>query len=159
MRTNVLFISGQLALRCLVLYDTYVYMTEQLHSRRIRILIADNHRVVREQLAARLSRENDLEVVGMASSSRETWQEVQMQHPHMLLIDPLMRDGLGLATVRQLRGEFPKIVIVILTSYVDTALNMQFQGMGIHHILTKGIASSKLLEELRGAWALNRPGD
>jgi hypothetical protein len=42
---------------------------------------------------------------------------------------------------------------VILTAYVDIALNMQFLQMGIGHILTKGVVSSQLLAELRAAYA------
>jgi DNA-binding NarL/FixJ family response regulator len=100
-----------------------------------------------------LRREKDFEVVGVASTSSEIWEETQSKHPHILLIDPLMRDGLGLATLRQIHAKFPDLVIVLLTAYVDTALKMQFQEMDIQFILTKGIESSKLLAELRAAYA------
>jgi DNA-binding NarL/FixJ family response regulator len=133
--------------------------TNQRDISKIRILLADDHRIVREQLAARLMRETDFEVVGMASRSRETWQEVQAKRPHLILIDPLMRDGLGLATLRQVRTNFPHLVIVILTAYVDTALNMHFREMGIQHILTKGIGSSELIAELRTAYTSFRTSD
>lgn len=119
------------------------------HLSKIRILLADDHHQVLEQLAARLSRETDFEVAGVTSTSRATLHETRAKHPDILLIDPFMRDGLGLATVRQLRVNFPKLVIVVLTSYIDTALNMQLREMGIQHILTKGIASSELLAALR----------
>lgn len=127
-------------------------MTELLHINKIRVLLADDHRVVREQLAARLRREADFEVVGVISTSREVSQEIQAKHPHILLMDPLMRDGLGLATLRQTHANFPELIIVILTAYVDTALNMHFLQMGIRHILTKGVVSSQLLSELRAAY-------
>ena len=157
----VLFFSGHLALCYCLVYDKYGYMlpANQLSISKIRILVADDHRIVREQLATRLMRETDFEVVGVASSSHETWQEAQAKRPHLLLMDPLMRDGLGLATLRQVRTNFPRLVIVVLTAYVDTALNMHFQEMGIQYILTKGIASSKLLAELRAAYksALSSP--
>ena len=130
---------------------------EQTHRNKIRILLADDHHLVREQLVARLSRETDFEIAGVASSSRGTLQEMQVRQPHLLLMDPLMRDGLGLATLRQVRVSFPELVIVILTAYVDTALNMQFQELGVQHILTKGIVSSRLLAELRAAYALQKP--
>ena len=123
--------------------------TNQFQSHKIRIILADDHRMVREQLAARLSRETDFEVVGVASNSQDVWQAAREKNPHILLMDPLMRDGLGMATLRQVRTAFPNVNIIILTAYVDTALKMQFQAMGIHSILTKGIASSKLLDELR----------
>jgi DNA-binding NarL/FixJ family response regulator len=125
--------------------------TNELQKGKIHIALADDHRVVREQLDARLKREPDFEVVGVASTSREAWEVAQSKHPHMLLMDPLMRDGLGLATLRQIRANFPDLAVVVLTAYVDTALNMQFQEMGIQHILTKGISSSNLIAELRAA--------
>lgn len=127
--------------------------TNQPDVSRIRILLADDHRIVREQLAARLMRETDFDLVGVASSSRDVWRETQSKHPHLLLMDPLMRDGLGLATLRQMGTTFQDLVRVVLTAYVDTALKMQFQEMGIRHILTKGIRSSELIAELRAAYS------
>ena len=121
--------------------------------RKIRILLADDHPVVRNQLAIRLKREADFEIVGIASSSYETLQETQETRPHILLMDPLMRDGLGFATLRQVRANFPELVIVILTAYVDTALSMRFHEMGIQHVLTKGLMSSELLATLRAAYS------
>ena len=122
---------------------------DPIHLRKIRILLADDHSIVRKQLAVRLSSEPDLEVVDVASTSEETFQKIQATHPQVLLMDPLMRDGLGVATLRQVRANFPELVIVVLTAYVDTMLNMQFHRMGIKQILTKGIASSELLAALR----------
>ena len=138
-----------------MLCDTYVYMLleDKIHRSHIRILLADDHSIVREQLAVRLSGEPDFEVVGVASTSYETFQKIQKMHPHILLMDPLMRDGLGVATLRQVRANFPELVSVVLTAYVDTMLNMHFQQMGIKQILTKGIASSELLAALRAAYA------
>jgi DNA-binding NarL/FixJ family response regulator len=138
-----------------VLCDTYVDMLlkDEIHRSHIRILLADDHSIVREQLAVRLSWEPDFEIVGVASTSRETFQNIQMTHPHILLMDPLMRDGLGVATLRQVRASFPELAIVVLTAYVDTMLNMHFQKMGIQHILTKGVSTSRLLAELRAAYA------
>lgn len=128
-------------------------LKDESHSGKIRIFLADDHSIVRKQLALRLSSEPDLDVVGVAATSLEAFQKIQMTHPHILVMDPLMRDGLGVATLRQVRANFPELLIVVLTAYVDTMLNMQFQKMGIKQILTKGIASSELLAELRGASA------
>ncbi|HKY52804.1 MAG TPA: response regulator [Anaerolineales bacterium] len=127
-------------------------LSDQTQLSKIRILLADDHHRVREQLSARLSRETDFEVAGVTSTSRATLHETRAKHPHILLIDPFMRDGLGLATLRQVRVSFPELVIVVLTAYVDTALKMQFQQMGIRYILTKGSALSHLITELRTAY-------
>ena len=134
-------------------------LKDELHLGKIRIFLADDHAIVREQLAIRLNSEPDLEVVGVASTSYETFQKIQKMHPHILLMDPLMRDGLGVATLRQVCANFPELVIVVLTAYVDTMLNMQFQQMGIKQILTKGIASSELLAALRGGVSAHSRGN
>ncbi len=126
---------------------------------KIRILLADDHSLVQKQLAIRLSSEPDLEMVGVASTSYETFKKIQEMHPHILLIDPLMRDGLGVATLRQVRVNFPEVVIVVLTAYVDTMLNLQFQQMGIKQILTKGVASSELLAAVREGVSANSRGN
>ena len=124
---------------------------EQTQAGRIRILVADDHPQVREQLAARLRREPDFEVVGVTTNSIQTLQEAQAKQPDLLLMDPMMRDGLGLATLRQLRANLPNMVVVVLTAFIDTTLNIQFREMGIKHILAKGVLSSLLLSELHAA--------
>ena len=128
-------------------------LKDNFHPGKIRIFLADDHSIVRKQLALRLNSEPDIDVVGVAATSLETFQKIQMTHPHILVMDPLMRDGLGVATLRQVRANFPELVIMVLTAYVDTMLNMQFQKMGIKQILTKGIASSELLAALRAAYS------
>lgn len=125
--------------------------TEQVRPSKIRILLADDHLQVRGQLAARLRRESDFEVVGVAANSTQTWQGAQAKQPDLLLMDPMMRDGLGLATLRRVRVNLPNMIVVVLTAFVDTTLNIQLRGMGIRHILAKGVLFSQLLSELRAA--------
>lgn len=123
----------------------------QTRASKIRILLADDHLQVLGKLAARLRRESDFEVVGVTTNSFQTLREAQAKQPDLLLMDPMMRDGLGLATLRQMRANLPNMVVVVLTAFIDTTLNMQFREMGIKHILAKGVLSSLLLSELRAA--------
>lgn len=124
---------------------------EPAHASKIRIVLADDHLQVREQLAARLSKESDFDVVGLAANSNQALQEVKTKQPDLLLIDPMMRDGFGLATLRQVRSSLPSITVVVLTAFVDTTLNIQLRDMGIKHILAKGALFSQLVTELRAA--------
>jgi len=126
-------------------------VTEQARPRKIRILLADDHPQLRGQLASRLSREPDFDLIGVASNSTQTLKEAKAKQPDLLLMDPLMLDGLGLATIRHLRANMPSIVIVVLTAFIDTTLNMQLREMGVEHILAKGVLSSQLVTELRAA--------
>lgn len=128
-----------------------MFLSQQIRATKIRILLADDHAQVRGQLAARLRREPDFELAGVVGDSFQTLQEAQALQPDLLLMDPMMRDGLGLATLRQLRVNLPNIIVVVLTAVVDTTLSVQLREMGIKHILPKGIPTSELLSELRFA--------
>ena len=128
-----------------------MFPVEQIRATKIRILLADDHPQVRGQLVARLMWESDFEVASVAFDSFQALQMAQSMQPDLLLMDPMMRDGLGLATLRQLRASLPNMIVVVLTAVVDTTLNIQLKEMGIEHILSKGIPTSKLLLELRSA--------
>jgi len=128
-----------------------VFPAEQIRPSKIRILLADDHPQVRKQLVTRLRRESDFEVAAVAVNSFQTLQEARSKRPDLLLMDSMMRDGLGLATLRQLRANLPNMIVVVLTAVVDTTLNIQLQEMGVKHILAKGVLSSRLLSELRSA--------
>ena len=114
-----------------------------------RILLADSHPQVLAQLVARLEREADIEIVAQAVNSAQTLQNALTSQPDILLIDPIMPDGFGLANLRQIVARLPQLTIVVLTAYVDTTLRMELSRMGVMHILSKGINSSVLLDTLR----------
>ena len=118
---------------------------------QIRLLLADDHQQVRDQLAARLRREPDFDLVGVASNSRAAMQLTLAAHPDVLLIDPMMRDGMGLATLRRLVAEIPDLAVVVLTAIIDTTLELQLQSLGVRNSLAKGVSTTELLAKLRSA--------
>jgi DNA-binding NarL/FixJ family response regulator len=117
--------------------------------KKVRVLLADSHPQVRTQLAARLRREPDIEIIGLASTSGQTLRLALSNQPDVLLIDPVMRDGFGLANLRQIVARLPQIAIIVLTAYVDTALKIELDRMGVSHILSKGLASENLVDVIR----------
>ena len=56
-------------------------LKDNFHPGKIRIFLADDHSIVRKQLALRLNSEPDIDVVGVAATSLETFQKIQMTHP------------------------------------------------------------------------------
>ncbi len=114
----------------------------------VKILLADDHANVRAQLKARLAREAYLQIVGEAANSSQTVECVQAHEPDVLLIDPVMRDGLGLEAVRQIAERDTPPIIVALTAAADTALVLELRGAGVRHILNKNIDSRQLVETL-----------
>ena len=85
------------------------------------ILLADEHVQVRTQVLARLSREDAFCIVALANDSASAVRGANETHPRIVLIDPMMTDGMGLDAIRRLRSDLPDTVIVVLTAFTDTA--------------------------------------
>ncbi len=120
----------------------------------IRLLLADDHASVRSQIRARLSHEPRIEIVGEAENSAQTIECALALRPDVVLIDPMMRDGLGLEATRQIAARLPHTAVVVLTAFVDTSQQIELRKAGVRHILNKGIESARLLDILR---AIERP--
>lgn len=116
--------------------------------KQIRILLADDHPNVRTQIRARLDRESDFEVVGEAENSAQVIEYALTNRPNIVLIDPILRDGQGMQALRQVLGSIPETVIVVLTAFADTALQMELHKAGVRRILTKGVDSQLLVDTL-----------
>lgn len=117
----------------------------------IAVLIADDHTKLRDLIHERLEREPDLQVVAVAGNSMQAVELALANHPRIVLIDPMMLDGLGLDAVRQIRSHLPEAIVVILTAFADTAQKMEWRRSGVEYILDKGIASADLIGILRRA--------
>jgi DNA-binding NarL/FixJ family response regulator len=115
----------------------------------IRILIADDHPRVRQQLRVRLGREPGFVVTSEAESSMEAIDSALALHPDIVLIDPIMQDGYGLQAIQRLISELPGMVVVVLTAFTDTAMQMALHKMGVSHILTKDLDVPQLIAVLK----------
>jgi len=117
----------------------------------IRIVLADDHTNVRELVSTRLRREGDMQIVAEAGTSAQSVEVTLAESPHVLLIDPMMHDDKGMEAVREIAYRRPETVIVVLTAFTDTAMQMTLHKLGITHILPKGIESHRLVAVLREA--------
>lgn len=86
---------------------------------KIKVLVVDDHEMVRRGICAYLETEPGLEVVGQASSGNKAMEIVQKKQPHVILMDLIMEDGDGIEATVQIKKKFPHIEIIILTSYID----------------------------------------
>ena len=115
----------------------------------IRILIIDQHDIVREQLAARLNREPGIEVLaGIRQEDLDLFEESKVS-PNIILFDPLNYKDRNRENLEKIIDRFPETPIVILTAVVDTFAEVEYRKLGITRWLTKGIDSDKLIAELR----------
>ena len=115
----------------------------------IRILIADDHHVLRSGLRLLLNAQPDFEVVGEASTGVETVERAIALRPDVLLLDIAMPDLNGLEAARRIRQQAPELRIVVLTMYDDEAYLRQFLEMGAAGYVLKKAADTELADAIR----------
>lgn len=115
----------------------------------IRILIADDHAVLRSGLRLLLNGQPDFEVVGEASTGEETVERAIALRPDVLLLDIAMPDLNGLEAARRIRQQAPDLRILVLTMYDDEAYLRQFLEMGAAGYLLKKAADTELVAAIR----------
>jgi len=91
----------------------------RMHAGRIRVLIVDDHAVLRQALRMLLENQHEVEVVGDASNGREAVDAVEKFHPDVVLMDMVMPGLNGLEATRQIRRRSPKAKVLILTGYME----------------------------------------
>jgi DNA-binding NarL/FixJ family response regulator len=84
-----------------------------------RVLIVDDHEVVREGLRALLTRRDGMEVVGQAGSVEEAIATARKMQPDVIVMDVRLPDGSGIEACREIREERPETKVIMLTSYAD----------------------------------------
>ena len=125
-------------------------MSEGSH---IRIVIADDHAVVRRGLRQVLDTEEDLEVVAEAPSLTDARRYVRGHHPDVLVLDLNLPEGLSLDAIPDLRTEFPATQIVVLTMQNEPAYARRALSAGAVGYVLKEAAESELVEAVRRAAA------
>jgi two-component system response regulator DevR len=109
--------------------------------RPLRLVLVDDHEVVREGLVALLSRRDEFQVVAEAGSVAESLAAVRRFEPDLVVMDVRLPDGSGIEACREIRSEFPKVRVVMLTSYPDEEAVLSAILAG---------ASGYLLKQVRG---------
>lgn len=122
----------------------------------LKIIIADDHQIVRRGLRMTIDAERDMQVVGEASDGAEVFALVKKHNPDVVLLDLQMPKQNGIAALEQLRPEFPNLPILILTSFSDDAHLFSALRAGASGFLLKEMGGDELVEAIRGA-ARGRP--
>ena len=120
---------------------------------RIRLVLADNHAVVRSGLRMLLDSEPDFEVVAEASNIEDARRYVRGHHPKVLVLDLNMPGGSSLEAIPILREESPDTQIVVLTMQQEPAFAREALGAGALGYVLKEAADDELVEAVRNAAA------
>ena len=126
-------------------------MTDASTDPTIRVLLVDDHTVVRQGLRMVLGLEPDLEVVGEAANGREALEQVAARRPHVVLMDLLMPVMNGIEATRQLKADFPEVEVVALTSVLEDRLVIDAVEAGAAAYLLKETGPEALFEAIRAA--------
>src|ERR671933_1658129 len=112
---------------------------------KIRVLIADDHPMVREGLRSMLSAK-DIQVIGEASTGREAIDMVKELNPNVVLMDVRMPDLDGLDATRMLHNERPDLPVIIVTTYENPSYMAKAVTAGAAGYILKGTSRDDLLQ-------------
>jgi len=115
----------------------------------IRVVIVDDHAVVRSGLRLLLDAEDDLEVVGEAGSAREAVFEARTANPDVILLDVVMPDQSGLEAIPTLLHEHPETRILVLSMQDDPRYVREAFGAGASGYVLKEAADAEVVAAIR----------
>ncbi|MDQ2935323.1 MAG: response regulator transcription factor [Chloroflexota bacterium] len=116
-------------------------MTTEHPQRRLRLLVVDDHEVVRQGLVSLLDRRSGFEVVAQAGSVAESIALAARREPDLVIMDVRLPDGSGIEACREIRAARPETRVIMLTSYADEEAVLSAIIAG---------ASGYLLKQIRG---------
>lgn len=117
---------------------------------KIRILIADDHRLFRETVAGLLSAQDDMEVVGEAKDGAEALVKARELMPDLVLMDLSMPGTNGLEATKAIKTEMPYVKIALLTVHDEDENLLEAVKNGAQGYLLKDISKEELLASIRG---------
>ncbi len=115
----------------------------------IRILLADDHEVVRDGLRALLEKQPDFEITGMSGDGQETIRMAHRLAPDLIIMDINMPSLSGIEATRRIRADLPAVKILTLSVHSRSALVAQMIQAGASGYLPKSCAAKELIEAIR----------
>jgi DNA-binding NarL/FixJ family response regulator len=123
-------------------------VTERPANRPLRLLVVDDHEVVRQGLVALLDRREGFQVVAEAGSVAEAIEQAHRVQPDIVVMDVRLPDGSGIEACREIRADRPETRVVILTSYPDEDAVLSAIVAGASGYLLKQIRARDLVAAL-----------
>ena len=116
---------------------------------RTKVLLADDHTIVREGLLSLLHEQQDIVVVGAAENGQEAVEKARRTFPDVVIMDIAMPLLNGIEATRQLTRLVPQTKVIVLTMYVDEEYVLRALQAGVRGYLLKRAAASELLQAIR----------
>ena len=122
----------------------------------VRLLVADDHQVIRTGLASLLAG-SDIEIVAEAANGKETIEMAEKHKPDVILLDIRMPDGDGLATLEKLRAKVPDCRVVMLSTYDNPTYIARAVALGASDYVLKGSNREDIITTIEAAGAGESP--
>ena len=123
-------------------------MTDSVPGRVLRLLVVDDHEVVRQGLVALLGRRPGFEVAAEAGTAEEAVEQARRHRPDIVIMDVRLPDGSGVEACREIRAELPGTRVVMLTSYPDEEAVLSAIVAGASGYLLKQVRARDLVAAL-----------
>jgi two-component system, NarL family, response regulator NreC len=120
---------------------------------KIKVLVADDHTIMREGVRILLEAQPDIEVVAEAADGREAVAKVQECQPDIVLIDIAMPNLNGLEATRAIKRDYPQVQVIGLTMYESDEYFFQLLNAGASGYVLKKAASADLIAAIRAVYA------
>ncbi|CEI84045.1 MULTISPECIES: response regulator [Oceanobacillus] len=117
----------------------------------IRVVVIDDHDVVRKGIISFLQTEDDIEIAGQADSGFKGAELVIQEKPEVVLMDLIMENGNGIEATRQIMTSYPECKVIILTSYYDNEQVIPALEAGAFSYLLKTSNAQEIAEAVRKA--------
>jgi DNA-binding NarL/FixJ family response regulator len=115
----------------------------------IRVVLVDDHEIVRRGLASLVDAQPDMEVVGEAGTARQALGRIEATAPDVAVLDVRLPDGSGIDVCREIRSRLPSVACLILTAYDDdTAVSAAVIAGAAGYVL-KDVGASRLTDAIR----------
>ena len=118
-------------------------------SQVIRVLLADDHALVREGTRRLLETENDVEVVAEAANGEEAVEATKRLHPDIAIMDIAMPGMGGIEATRAIKASCPETAVLVLSAYDDEPYLMKLLEMGAAGFLLKNVYGQELISAIR----------
>lgn len=131
--------------------DTAVPKTpvKNIRKKKFRVLIVDDHPIVREGLQTLIDQESDLQVCGTASDSREALAQIEATKPDLAIVDFSLKDEDGVSVIRNIRAQGHTVPILVLSIHDEAVYAERVLRAGANGYLMKDEPTGKVLAALR----------
>jgi DNA-binding NarL/FixJ family response regulator len=116
---------------------------------RARVLIVDDHPMVRLGLSMNISADPDFEVCGEAGSESEALELLRKISPDLMIVDVSLKEGNGIELIKQIRGRYPRLPILVVSGFKESLYGERALRAGASGYLNKQESQAKLIEALR----------